>query len=210
MSSGPGNSFTNALRLKIAGGSSEASNPSRNVNLHCDFSPSPISATPFADDTTSRQAARDARLTRLSYSSEVVLPDSIPFPTCPSKLDFSRNPTAFTPLDLRTTINNIVSRTIRETAVRDLMLKLPGLEIQGPLNPLLRCADELLRIDGEMLNVLASLSVEELVEMHGIHRIVKKELKPWLRECQIPKPWSRNAVSIQACDHLQRLMSVPY
>ena len=89
------------------------------------------------------------------------------------------------------------------------MLKF-SLEIQGPLDPLLRCADELLRIDGEMLNVLASLSMEELVGMHGIHRIVKKELKPWLREYQIPKPWSRNAVSIQACDHLQRLMSVPY
>lgn len=131
-----------------------------------------------------------------------------------SRFNNSRNPTAFTPRDLRTTIANSIPsdqaaakpngglsrvwyRTLRHLTISALKAKFPCLGNQDPVDPLLQSADEILRLDPMLGKVLTSLSMAELIELHSLHLHVKKEIEPWFRDCQIPKPWIGNPVSIE-------------
>jgi hypothetical protein len=201
MSSGLKISSLNALGLSTSAESSGTLYPTRNHVSQHDSPSSPISWTSSEEVGTSRHQAQAKRLERAAFSAEVMLPDAIPFPTGPSQFDFSRNPTAFGSLDLRTTIDNVASQAIREAALQSLMIKFPVLRTRSPIHPLLRCASEILHVDDRMGNVLTTLSMAELVELQELHLAVMKELRPWFRGCQMPKPWRGNAVSIirRAC-----------
>ncbi|KAJ9114489.1 hypothetical protein QFC20_001362 [Naganishia adeliensis] len=209
MSSGPDISHFNALGLSVSGYYSGPSIPTRDGRLRNDSPLSTISSSTLSDIRASRPEAATRRIRNLSRFPDLILPDSIPFPMGPPRFNNSRNPTAFTPRDLRTTIANSISsdqaaakpdgglsrvwyRTLRHLAISALKAKFPCLGNQDPVDPLLQSADEILRLDPMLGKVLTSLSMAELIESHSLHLHVKKEIEPWFRDCQIPKPWIGN------------------